>query len=267
MRLLTGLLVVALLTLAGAGCSHGTISELPTAPTPRIAVLTVTPAGGGWMVEGTTAALTTSGPLPSTGATLGAFAQYTDGSGKYVEAVWSSSDPQVIAVEGGAFVAKARGTVTVTASADGKTDSETFVVEPGLDGTWSGTFTVEQCIAGGGSVHDLICYPLNQGRTPGALAVGVAAPMTLQITRTGTELIAAAQVGNLRGTLTGTERGQNLMTLQGDLTGNGTTMTIVALEARARGDQMEGAIGLEVRIAGLPSHAEVIGRIDAVTRR
>src|SRR5687768_13614960 len=171
MRLLPGLVVVPLLTLVGAGCSHGTISELPAAPTPpavTVATLTITPVGGGSMLEGLTTPITTSGGFPSTGATLGAFAQYTDGSGKYVEAAWASSNPQVLAIEGGAFVAKARGTTTVTASFAGKTASETFVVQPGFTGSWSGTFIVEQCGAGGGSIQDVICYPMNQGRTPGA---------------------------------------------------------------------------------------------------
>src|SRR5687767_10032986 len=100
MRLLPALLVVLLLTLAVAGCSHGTVSEVPTAPTVtvRIDTLTITPVGGGSMLEGLTTPITSSGGFPSTGATLGAFARYTDGSGRYVDAAWTSSNPQVLAI-------------------------------------------------------------------------------------------------------------------------------------------------------------------------
>ncbi|MBY0495334.1 MAG: hypothetical protein K2Y23_14070 [Cyanobacteria bacterium] len=271
MKLQPGLLAAALLTLAVAGCSHGTISEIPTAPTQTpavtIAALTVTPVGGGTMIEGLTAPITSSGGFPATGAALGAFAQYTDGSGKYVEATWTSSDSGVIAIEGGNFIARGRGTAIVTAAAEGKTDSETFVVQPGIAGTWSGTLLVEQCAADTGSMSEVVCYPPNQGRTPGVLAVGAQPPMTLQITKSGTDLRAAVQFGDLRGTLTGTDRGQNFLTLTGDLTSSATTMKVVIFDARVREDVMEGAIGVEVRNTSLPGHAQVALRINTVTRR
>jgi hypothetical protein len=219
------------------------------------------------MLEGLTTPITTSGGFPTTGATLGAFAQYTDGSGKYVEAAWTSSNPQVIAIEGGAFVAKSRGTTTVTAAAEGKTATETFTVQPGIAGTWSGTFTVEHCAAGGGSIYELICFPMNQGRTPGALAVGVVTPMTLVITKSGTDLTAAVQFGDLRGTLTGSDRGQNFLSLGGTLTSGATTMSVVQWDTRVREDVMEGLFGFEVRIGGLASHAQVAARLTNVTRR
>jgi hypothetical protein len=95
----------------------------------------------------------------------------------------------------------------------------------------------------------------------------VTPPMTLVITKSGTDLQAIAQFGELRGTLTGSDRGQNFLTLQGNVTVNATTVSLVYWNARVVGDSMEGVIGLEVRIAGLPSHAQVVARIDKVTRR
>ena len=267
MRLLPGLFAAPLLFLMAAGCSHGTVSELPTAPTATITKLTVTPVGGGTMIEGTVVPVTSSGEFPSTGATLGAFAQYSDGSGKYVPASWVSSDPSIITIDGETMTAKARGTVTLTATAEGLTATETFVVQGGIAGTWSGTYRIEQCNAGSGSMYELICLPPNQGRTPGVLAVGATPPLTLVITKSGADLQAIAQFGELRGTLTGSDRGQNFLTLKGDVTVNATTVSFVYWDARVRGDSMEGLIGLEVRIAGLPSHAEVVARIDQVTRR
>jgi hypothetical protein len=269
MRLLSGLMVVSLLSLAGAGCSHGTVSELPTTPTPNVIIstLTVTPVGGGSILEGLTVPITSSGGFPATGATLGAFAQYTDGSGKYVEAAWTSSNSQVIAIEGGALVAKGRGTATVTASFEGKTASETFTVQPGIAGTWSGTYTVEDCAAGGGSIHELICFPMDAGRTPGAFAAGVVAPVTLVISQTGNDLTATAQFGDLRGVLTGRDRGQNFLSLTGTLTAAASTMSVVLWDTRVRGDVMDGVIGFEMRIGGIASHAQVSARFDQVTRR
>jgi hypothetical protein len=256
--------------LAAAGCSHGTVSELPAAPTPpaiTVSTLTVTPVGGGSIIEGMSVAITSDGPFPSTGATLGAFARYSDGSGKYVPATWTSSDDRIVSIDGTSLAAKARGSAIVTASALGKTASETFAVQPGIAGTWAGTYTVEQCEAGSGSMYELICFPMNQGRTPGVMAVGSTPPIAFQITKSGTDLTATAQFGDVRGTLTGIDHGGNLMSLTGTLALNATTITVLQWNARVREDAMEGAVGFEVRIAGLGSHAQVAGRLDKVTRR
>ena len=267
MRLLPGLLAVSLLTLVAAGCSHGTISEFPAAPAPTVTSLTLTPVGGGRMIEGATAPITSSGGVPPTGAALGAFLQYSNGSGQYVPAAWTSSDPNVIAVENDRLVARNRGTATLTVTAEGWSDSETFIVQPGIAGTWTGTYTVQECAAGSGSMYELICNPPNQGRAPGVLAVGATPPLTMVITKSGTELTATAQFGELRGTLTGTDRGSNFLTFSGEVTVNATTVTFVYWDGRVIDDVMEGLIGFEVRIAGLPSHAQVVARLDKVTRR
>ena len=91
--------------------------------------------------------------------------------------------------------------------------------------------------------------------------------MTLQITQTGKDLTAAAQFGELRGTLTGIDRGQNFLTLSGDVTVNRTTVTLVYWDARVLTDAMEAFIGFEVRIAGVPSFAAVTAHFNNVTRR
>ena len=229
--------------------------------------LTVTPVGGGSMIVGLSVPITSEGPFPSTGATLGAFAQYSDGSGKYIPATWTSSDDNIVAIDGATIIGKNRGTALLTATAGGKTATETFIVQPGIAGTWSGTYVVDNCQAGSGSMYELICYPLNQGRTPGVLAIGATPPITLQITQSGNDLTANAQFGELRGVLTGTDRGQNFMTLGGDVKVNATTVSVVYWDGRVREDLMEGSIGLEVRIAGVPSHAQVVAHLDKVTRR
>lgn len=260
---------IAMTCLAIGACSHGVVNELPTTPTRVVTInsLTITPVGGGTIIVGSSAPITSSGPFPSTGATLGAFAQYSDGSGQYVQATWTSSNSNVIAVDGTSFTAMGRGTATITASAEGKTASETFAVEPGIAGNWSGTYVVDNCAAGSGSMYELICFPPNQGRTPGVLAIGAAPPLTLQITKSGTDLAAVAQFGELRGALSGTDRGSNFLTFKGDLTVNRTTITLVYWDTRVRTDSMDGFIAFEVRIEGVPSFAAVSAHLDNVTRR
>jgi hypothetical protein len=250
-----------------AGCAHGVVTELPTAPGVTIASLTITPAGGASMLVGESAPITSSGALTDTGPVLGAFAQYRDGSGRYVPATWTSSDANVIRVDGTSFTAIGRGTVTITASAEGRTARETFIVEPRSEGNWSGTFVVDRCLATSGSMADLICMSPDQGRPPGLFPVGDATPLTLQIARAGTELTAVAQFGDLRGTLTGLDRGSNFLTLKGDLTANRTTIGVGYWDTVVRTDAMEGFISFEVKVAGLPGVAVVDAHLDKVARR
>jgi hypothetical protein len=264
-------LALAFATLVIGGCSHGTVSQLPTAPTtvtPAVTLrrLSITPVGGASIIAGKTADITTSGPFPTTGATLGAFAEYTDGSGKYVEANWTSSDSTILVASSTTLRAMRRGTATLTATAEGHTASETFTVEPGIAGTWSGTYVVDQCAAGSGSLHELICNS-TPGRQQGILRVGAVAPISFQITQSGPDLSATTALGDVRGTLTGIDRGQNYLTLKGDLAFNATTITFVFWDGNVKTDVMEAFIGFEVRVAGLPSHANVTGHFVDVTRR
>jgi hypothetical protein len=266
LRALTISVSVSVAGLGLAGCAHGVITELPTAPGATIVALTITPAGGASMLAGESAPITSSGPLTDTGPVLGAFAQYRDGSGKYVPATWTSSDANVIRVDGTSFMAIGRGTVTITASAEGRTARETFLVEPRSEGNWSGTFVVDRCLANSGSMAELICMSPDQGRAPGLFPIGAAPPLTLQIARAGTELTAVAQFGDLRGTLTGIDRGSNLFTLKGDLTANRTTIAVGYWDALVRTDAMEGFISFEVRVEGVPGLAVVDAHLDKVTR-
>ncbi len=256
---------IALLTLMSARCAHGVVDELPTAPDPppvTASKLTITPVGGGTMIAGGSSEITSSGPFPSRGATLGAFAQFTDGSGQYVPATWTSSDPNVIAVVGERLVAAGRGTAIVTATAQGLSAAETFNVEPNMSGSWSGRYIVDQCSAGSGSMDELIC-----SKARGILQTGTAGPMRFTITKNGTDLSAAATFGELRGTLSGSDRGQNLLTLRGDLKVNQTTVSVIHWDTRVRTDLMEGFIGFEIRIDGVTSFARVSAHLDGVTRQ
>jgi len=248
-------------------CAHGVITETPTSPGPApvaIQRLTITPTST-TMIAGDVAPITSSGPFPPDSLILGAFAQYTDGSGKYVSASWTSSDARVIAIDNSKLTAVGRGTATITARAEGMTATAEYTVEPNVAGTWSGNFVVEQCNAGSGSMQELIC-----GDTPGhrgVLPVATSTPITFTIEKNGADLTARAASGDWRGVLSGTDRGQNFLTLKGDLTGNRATVTIIYWDTRVKTDLMEGFIGFEVRLDGVPSNAAVTAHFDNVTRR
>lgn len=259
---LAGICVLIVVT---AGCSHGTVSELPTAPSITLKKLTVTPVGGGTITAGGTVEITASGPFSSATPVLGAYAQYSDGSGKYVGATWTTSDPNVIIVSDAVLKAIGRGTATLTATAQGQSASESFTVEPNVTGTWSGTYVIDTCDAGSGSTFEAVCG--TPGRARGMFPVGSAAPVTFQLAKSGNDLSAVTAFGDLRGTITGTDRGANFVTLLGTLTGNRITLTLVHWDSRAQIDVMEGFIGFEVRIDGLPSHAAVTAHFDNLTRR
>jgi hypothetical protein len=258
-----------LVTILGiAGCSHGAVTAIPTAPSPSPAAVTIErltiPRLSAALIMGTDIPITTSGPVVQA---FGAIALYSDGSGKFVPANWTSSDESVVRIEGDTLKAIARGTATITAQAEGKTATETVTVDGGIAGSWAGNIVVENCQAATGSMSELICGR-EDGRTPGRLRVGVALPLSMSITKgAGDQLTASTQFGEQRGSLIGTDRGVNFFTLRGDLTGNATTLTIVYWDTRVVADRMEGFIGFEVRIAGVPGHAVVTARVDNVTRR
>lgn len=262
-------MVIACATLVMGGCSHGTIDEPLTGPTvvPAVTVkrLTITPLGGGVMIAGGAFDITSTGPATA-GSTLGAFAEFTDGTGQYIPATWTSSDAAVLVISNTSLRAIGRGTAILTATAQGHTATETFKVEPGIPGTWVGTYVVDDCDGGSGGIQELVCSAI-PGRQRGALAVGTVAPIAFEIRQSGSDLTANAAFGDIRGTLTGTDRGQNVLTFGGEITANGRTITIYYWDARVVTDVMEGFIGIQVRIAGVPSYAQVTGHFVDVTRR
>lgn len=258
-----------MLTVVIAGCSHGTVSELPAAPSaPPVTFkkLIVTPVGGGTLPTGGTAQITSSGSFSTAVPVLGALAQYSDGSNKYIEATWTTSDAKVLIVSDAVLKAIGRGTATLTASAQGQTASETFTVEPDVAGTWSGTYVVDSCDAGSGSMYETICGN-TPGRARGLMPVGAAVPVTFQILKSGSDLTAVTAFGDFRGTLAGTDRGGNFLTLRGDLTSNRTRLTLVHWDSQVKTDLMDGFISFEVFTDGLPSHAIVGAHFDNLTRR
>ncbi len=243
----------------------GVTDDIPTAPTPAspaLSRLTITPIGGGSLPIGGTAPLVTSGALPSNGVMLGAFAEYTSGPGRYVEAAWTSSDASVLAVEANTLVARRAGTTTLTASFEGKSDTEQFVVEPGVAGRWAGSYAVQQCNASSGSMQDVLCRP-----TSGIAPVGAMLPFTMAITESGTELTGTVSFGQVRGELKGSTRGNGLFALGGTITFDDGAVTITHWDARVTGDTMEGFVTYQVRLDGLPGLGQVNARLANMKRQ
>ena len=252
-----------------SACTRGVVESPPTAPTPPtiLTTLTITPIGGGSLMVGSSAPIVTEGGLPPTGTPLGAFAQYSNGSGRYVEATWTSSDDNIIAIEGAQLVARARGTVTVTATFAGKSDTESFTSEGGIAGRWRGTYVVEQCVGNSGSVQEILCNPPGNQRPAGIAAVGNTLPFSLEISGNETDLTAIVSFGTIRGTLTGKNRGSGFFFLQGTIEATGGAINIIHWDTRVTRDSMEGFIGYQVRIPDLPGFGTVGAKLVEMTRQ
>lgn len=250
-----------------SACTVGTVDEPPTAPTPPVilSAITITPVGGGALLVGSSVPIATTGTVP--GASLGAFAQYTNGTGQYVEAVWNSSDESIIAIDGGHLVARARGEAVVTASFQGKTDSETFRVEGGVAGRWRGSYVVEQCAGSTGSMAEILCNPPGTSRPVGIAAVGNVLPFAMEISEQGTDLTAIVSFGNIRGRLTGKNRGGGFFFLQGLIEETGGAINIIHWDTRVTRDAMEGFIGYQIRMPNLPGFGTIAAKLVDMTRQ
>jgi hypothetical protein len=128
-------LALIVVSVAVAACDRP-----PTAPTTRVpdtppTVLTITPATS----------------LLEIGAseTFSTFAVFPDGSGQTVAAQWSLDQPAVATIQStGVVTAVGSGTVTITASAHGRTASRSLRVVPEYAGSWEATVTVIECLDG-----------------------------------------------------------------------------------------------------------------------
>ena len=249
-----------------AGCAGCAGEQVPLAPSPTLVRLTITPLGGGRLIVGDSVPIVTSGGLPGSGAVvLGAFADYSDRTGRYVDATWRSDNEDILAIVGSSLVARGRGTATLTASFDRLTDTETFLVEAGVPGRWSGVHVVEECAASAGSIAEVVCGA--PGRAPGMAAVGATLPIAMEITERGEDLTAEVSLHQTRGTLSGRKRGSGLFTLSGNIDAAQLRISFVHWDAGVAGDRMEGFIGYEIRIAGVPGLAQVAAKFVNVVRQ
>jgi hypothetical protein len=259
-------MVVLAGTLAG-GCTRGVVDSPPTAPSPVITALTITPIGGLSLQVGSSVPLATSGTLPPNAMALGAFAQYGNNSGHYVEATWTSSDDSIIVIDAGQLVARGRGSVTLTATYAGWSDAETFIAEGGVAGRWQGSYLVAECSGSSGSVQEVLCNPPGNRRPAGLAAVGTLIPFALDIAENGRDLTAVASFDVVRGTLTGQNRGGGYFFLQGPIAADGVAINVVRWETQVVRDSMEGYIAYEIRLPNLPGYGGVVAKLVDMNRQ
>ncbi|HJU44867.1 MAG TPA: hypothetical protein VJ691_18715 [Vicinamibacterales bacterium] len=217
------------------------------------------------MLIGSTASIFVGSAAP--GTALGAFAEYNLGAGRYVDATWTSSDSSIIAIEDNQLVARGRGTVTLTATFEGKSDTESFTSEGGVAGRWSGSYLVEQCSGSSGSMHEILCNPPGGPRPAGIAAVGNTLPLAMEISENGTDLTATISVATVRGTLTGKNRGGGFFFLQGTIEAAGGALNIVHWDTRVTRDSMEGFIGYQLRLPNLPGIGAVGAKLVDMKRQ
>ena len=253
------------MALAGAmlaGCTVGTVDAIPVAPTPTVRRLTITPVGGATIVFGASVLFVSSGMSPG----LGAFAEYSNGTGRYVEATWTSSKSSIVSVDNTALTARSRGTAIVTATFEGHSDDEQFEVIGGIAGNWAGTYVVQQCGGSTGSIIDVMCTAPGTGRQPGLAYVGATLPITMELTVSGDDVSGIVAFGNLRGTLTGKDRGAGSFYLQGTIEGV-VTLTITYWDTLVQRDELQGFLNYHVRVSGVSGTGEAVTRLVNVTRR
>ena len=261
------LLTLAMICLPVAGCTRGTIdsSAVPTAPSLQAIRLTITPFGGGSIRVGETAEVVTSGGLRST-AVVGAFAEFNNGSSGYVDATWSSSDDSIVAVVNNVLVPRKQGIATLTASFDGRVDTEQFLVDGAFFGRWSGTYVVEQCDADQRAMFELLCR--GSGGRAALAPIGAVVPLELEVTEAGGDDIRGrVSVGLASGVLSGKNRGGGYFQLDGEISTAGYVIRIVEWTVGAANDQMAGVLSFEVKVDGVSGTGGVGARLANMTRQ
>ena len=256
-------LAAALAAVLAGACTVGTTDVIPTAPEPRPIRLTITPLGGGMLSVGGAAPFTIGGTTPA--GVLGAFAEYNNGNDRYVAASWTSDNDTVVAIVEGGIVARGRGQATLTARFEGLSDTETFTVEGGVPGRWSGRYVVEQCVASTGVMIDALCAQ-STGRA-GLSPVGASIPAQMEITENGTTLTGVIQIGAIRGTLTGINRGVGFFSMQGEIRQAPHAIRILHWDTHVARDAMEGFIAYEIVIDGVNGVGSVAGKLVEMTRQ
>lgn len=251
-------------------CTRGAVTgpDNPVAPTPTptLSKLTITPVEGGTMMIGGSAAIVSSGGMPSNAVVLGAFAEFSNGPGRYVAATWTSSHPTVVSVDNTTLTAMGRGAAIVTATFEGRSDDAPFEVVGGIAGSWAGTYVVQQCTGSSGSMNEVMCAPPNSGRQAGFAHVGATLPITMELTENGDDVTGVVTLGTVRGTLTGKNRGTGFFYLTGMIEHAAGVVSISHWDTQVQRDVMEGFINYQVRLSSLPGTGSAATRLVNMTR-
>lgn len=219
------------------------------------------------MMIGGSATIVSSGGMPANGVVLGAFAEFNNAPGRYVEATWTSSNPAVVSVSNSTLTAMGRGTAIVTATFQGQSDDAPFEVVGGITGSWVGTYEVMQCAGSSGSMNEVMCTAPNTGRQAGFAHVGARLPITMELTEHGDDVTGVVSLGSVRGTLTGKNRGAGFFYLTGTIEHAAGVVNISHWDTQVQRDAMQGFINYQVRLSSLPGIGNAATRLVTMTRR
>ena len=212
------------------------------------------------MLVGTTASIVSSGENLLDSNSIGAFAQFSDGTARFVEATWTSSDTSIIRIDGRQAFALSHGTANVTATYQGLTASFEFLVERGVPGRWSGSYVVRECDGTSVAVREAVCNPPGNLRPRGLAPVGLTAPFGAEISERGDDLAAAVTFGFVSGNLPGARYGRSAFELQGQIE-TGGWLLYTSVGGVVNGDTFDGSILYQVILPNLPGYATVLGRL------
>jgi len=145
-----------------------------------------------------------------------ATARMTDNTNQVIaNATWASDNLAIATVDNaGVVTGVSSGTVTITATFEGKTGSITFRCLPNYGGTWTGTYTVTACSATGDFELYTFC---------GTLPSGTVLNTDLVLTQGGAQVTGQAYLGTLVANATGPvalngELALTAQVVQGDFT-------------------------------------------------
>lgn len=145
------------------------------------------------------------------------------------------------------------------------TDRPSTPTIPTYAGVWSGQYIIDSC-SGQGSLEDLFCSRPSGSRPGGVYPPGTRLPITFDLSQNGTSVSGLVSWGQVRGTLIGTVRANDLLTMNGTATGGPYTMNVTYWDTQAIGNELVGFISFDTRFTGINGFASVATRLTGVRR-
>lgn len=247
------LVVVALLTTVGAcGGNGGGGPTTPSAPTPTLPGLSITPATDLVKIKAS--------------ETFMANATLSDGSSRSVQATWGSDTPSVATIDStGRATGVAPGLATIYADYQGMRATRLLRVVPDYQGTWQGDWSVTGCVDEGDWTG--VCQLAPNG-TVWALTLGIT---QTRDSVTGTMDSYGDNVAHTPGPVSGTIRQSGHLVVSGTYTntikGNLVETTISNWETiTTDNERMTGRFRETTRVAGLQGSVYHDGELRNVTK-
>ena len=97
--------------------------------------------------------------------------------------------------------------------------------------------------------------------------MGATLQIAMELTVNGANVTGVVTFGNIRGTLTGQDRGAGYFLLQGEIENANGRLNISRWDVRVQRDGMQGFINYQLRLTNLPGIGNVAAKLANVTRR